>query len=276
MKTLITSMAVAMLFAVTANAGVIHFTDYEADGASQGTGFGIQPASMDFTDGGGDFIGQPGLGLSSANASSGSFAYAIDAETSGNILNNGNGWGGNWSGIGSDSANASGGLNGTAASVMAAGSGSYINYAAGATFTVSAAVATDATNPASGGIVTQPRLEFFDAAGNELFRNDAGVPQTPTTLTTAFQTISHSYTLTAADIAAGVVRVNAVIGADGLGFDQSGAIDAGPLAGGIVYYDDFLFEVDDAFIVTVVPEPSTASLLIAGLMGFCGVRRRRS
>ena len=261
-----------MLFAVTANAGVIHFNDYEADGAAQGAGLGIQPASMTFTDGGGDFIGQPGLGLSTANPSSGTYSYVIDA-TAGNIVNNTNGWGGNWSGINSNSGN--GGL-GTQASVMAAGVGSYIDYSAGATFTVSALVATDADNPATGGLVTQPRLEFLDAANAEIFRNDAGAPQTPITLTTAYQPISWSYTLTAADVAAGVASVNAVIGADGLGWDQTvGGTDA-PLAGGIVYYDDLRFEVNDAFIVTVVPEPSTAGLLIAGLMGYCGVRRRRS
>ena len=186
MKTLITSMALAMLFAVTANAGVIHFNDYEADGAAQGAGLGIQPASMTFTDGGGDFIGQPGLGLSTANTSSGSYSYVIDA-TAGNIVNNGNGWGGNWSGINSNSGNQ--GLT-TQANAVAAGSGSYINYAAGATFTVSALVATDATNPATGGLVTQPRLEFLDAANAELFRNDAGAPQTPLTLTTTFQPVS--------------------------------------------------------------------------------------
>ena len=113
----------------------------------------------------------------------------------------------------------------------------------------------------------------------ELFRNDAGAPQTPLTLTTAYQPISWTYTLTAADAAMGIASVNAVIGADGLGFDQSGAVDAGPLAGGIVYYDDLTFEVNDEFVVTVpapVPEPSSACLLLAGLMGLCGVRRRKS
>ena len=69
-------------------------------------------------------------------------------------------------------------------------------------------------------------------------------------------------------MAQGVVAVGGVLGTDGQGDSPDNS--------GLILYDDFLFEVDDAFIVTVVPEPSTASLLIAGLMGFCGVRRRRS
>lgn len=269
MKTLITSMALAMLFAVSADAGVIHFNDYESSGANQGAGLGIQPDSMNFTDGGGDLNGQPALGLSTANPSSGAYSYVVDA---GDIVDNGNGWGGSWSGIATDSGQQNGGLQ-TQASVMAAGMGSYVNIAAGATFTVSALVATDAADPATGGVVAQPRLEFHNAAGMELFRNDAGTPFTAGTLTPAYQSITHSYTLTAADIAAGVVRVTAVLGTDGHGFDQNGG---GPQADGLVYYDDLSFEVSDAFIVTVVPEPSTASLLVAGLMGLCGVRRRRS
>jgi hypothetical protein len=275
MKTFITSMAVAMLLAVTANADVIHSTDYEADGAATGVGFGVGqvPSSVDFTDGGGDLIGfsangnpltsGDALGISDANPNSGTYSYAVDA---GQTAGSGNGWGASWSGISSDSANSSGGFD-TQANVMAAGSGSYINYVEGATFTVSAMVATDASNPLTGGGTAAPRLEFFNAAGAELFRNQSAQVNA-TTISDTYQLLTHSYTLSAADEAAGIVRVAAILGTDGMGDGGSG----------LVLYDDFTFEVSSANVVTLtaVPEPSTAGLLIAGLMGLCGVRRRKS
>ncbi len=264
MKKIITSMAISLLFAVTANADVIHFNDYESSGANQGTGFGIVPDSMDFADGGGDFVGQAGLGLSSDNNNSGSFAYVIDG---GNTAANGNGWGGNWSGIDSTSGITSGGF-GVEADVVAAGVGSYINYTEGATFTISVMVATDGTDPASGGVVAAPRLEFKDAGGAELFRNDDGAPLDASTLTEQYQMMSWSYSLTAADEALGIASVTAVIGTDGLGFGT---------ADGLVYFDDVLFEVNSENVVTLaVPEPATASLMLAGLLGLCGVRRRKN
>ena len=275
MKTLITSMALAMLFAVTANAGVIHQTDYESDGAATGAGFGVGqvPTSVDFADGGGDLIGfsaagnsltsGDALGISGSNPNSGSYSYAVDTSQT---TPAGNGWGSSWSGIRSDSANVSGGLD-TQANVIAAGVGSYINYAAGATFTISAQVATDSLDPLTGAGTAAPRLEFFDAAGTELFRNQSAQVDA-VSISPTYTLLTHSYTLTAADVAQGVVAVSGVLGTDGHGDSPDNS--------GLILYDDFLFEVDDAFIVTVVPEPSTASLLIAGLMGFCGVRRRRS
>lgn len=267
MKTLITSVALAMLFAVTANADVIHTTDYEADGAA-GTGLNIAPGSMEFTDGGGDFAGLPGLGISDTNANSGSYSYVVDTSQT---VDNSNGWGGNWSGMNSTSGQTSGGFT-DQATAIANGSGCYIDYTEGATFTVSVWAATDAAGVTSGATLA-PRLEFQGAAG-ELFRNDAGATAA-STLTETFQLFTHSYTITAADEAMGIQRVTGVIGTDGLGFNAT--------TGGNVYFDDFTFEVNSANVVLVgnghsaaIPEPSTASLLLAGLMGLCGVRRRKS
>jgi hypothetical protein len=49
---------------------------------------------------------------------------------------------------------------------------------------------------------------------------------------------------------------------------------------GTILFDDFLFEVDGAFVEIVgdghVPEPGSAGLLLAGLLGFCGVRRKKN
>lgn len=256
-------MAMALLFAVSANAEVIHFNDYESSGANQGVGFNIQPDSMDFADGGGDFAGQSGLGLSSDNPNSGSFAYVIDG---GATVDNGNGWGGNWSGISSVSGNTSGGFS-SQDDVLNAGFGKYINYAEGATFSVSVMAATDANDPLTGGATFAPRLEFYDAGGNELFRNGAATPLDSGTLTADYQMISHSYTLTADDAALGIAWVSAVIGSDGHGFNSTD---------GLIYADDVTFEVDDNFVVTVVPEPGSAVLILGGVLGLCGFRRRKN
>ena len=274
MKTFITSMAVALLFAVSANADVIHSTDYEADGLAQGTGLGIAPASMEFTDGGGDFAGPSGLGLSDTTANSGLYSYVVDTSAT---VDNGNGWGGTWSGINSNSALNSGGFFPDAASAIAAGPGSqYIDFSEGATFTASVWAATDAAG-VTGGRTFAPRLEFFNGAGTEVFRADGGTfgtlpQQSVSVLTTEFQQFTQEYTLTAGDAAAGIVRVAGVIGADGLGFSTTD--------GGNIYFDDFSYEVSAANVITVppavVPEPSSACLLLAGLMGLCGVRRRKS
>lgn len=276
MKTFITSMAVAMLLAVTANADVIHSTDYEADGAAAGPGttLGVQPASMEFTDGGGDFVGQAGLGLSDVTANSGSYSYVIDTSAT---VDNGNGWGGNWSGINTTSGQTSGGIFGSQAAAVAAGPGSqYIDYSAGATFTVSVFAATDAAGVTSAATVG-PRLEFF-GAGGEVFRADGsgrGTPQiAASSLTETFQLLTQTYTIVAGDNAlpnGAIERVAAVVGSDGLGFSDT--------TGGNIYLDDLTFEINSANVITVpavVPEPATATLLLAGLMGLCGVRRRKS
>jgi hypothetical protein len=129
----------------------------------------------------------------------------------------------------------------------------------------------------TGGRTFAPRLEFFNGAGTEVFRADGGTfgtlpQQSVSVLTTEFQQFTQEYTLTAGDAAAGIVRVAGVIGADGLGFSTTD--------GGNIYFDDFSYEVSAANVITVppavVPEPSSACLLLAGLMGLCGVRRRKS
>lgn len=252
---------------VTSSAAVIHFNDYENESSA---GLGIQPANMQFTDGGGDHAGQSALGISSANPRSGTYSYAISNTTA----QNGNGWGGTWSGVSSAGGN---GIstnvtsredalaNGTAENPL-----SYVDIQAGTTFTLSSYAATDASNPLTGGANTHLRMEFYGANG-EL--NNSGMPRqyssnlTPDTITTDYQALSLQYTVTEADIAAGLVRVAGVIGSDGHGFGNGD---------GLVYHDDLLFEVDDASFITVgaVPEPATALFGLLALFGF-GFRRRR-
>ena len=70
---------------------------------------------------------------------------------------------------------------------------------------------------------------------------------------------------TADDVAAGVTRVAAVFGSDGHGFNATD---------GLIYVDDISFEVNDEFVVTVVPEPGTLSIIGLGVLGLCGIRRR--
>ncbi len=84
-KSLLATLSVAML-AFSANAEIIHESDFEAEPA---TGFGIGSETMGFTDAGGDLIGfsannntltsGDALGISDANPNSGSFHYAVDA-----------------------------------------------------------------------------------------------------------------------------------------------------------------------------------------------------
>jgi hypothetical protein len=265
MKTTIASMAIALLFAVTANADVIHTTDFEADGTAQGTGFGFGPESMDDSNGGGDHVGINGQGLSDA---SGSFSYAVDV---GNTADNGDGWGATWSTINSDSGLTSGGF-GVEDDVIAAGSGKYIEYTVGATFTVTAGIAEDAANELTGTADAGVRLEFYgidpaDGVFKELRGRVESSKINEGNATSSFQTVSASYEFTAADEALGITQVRAVMGTDGSGHNSST---------GIILFDDFVFEVDSDHVVTVaIPEPSSA-VIVAGLLGLCGVRRKKS
>lgn len=263
MKTLITSMALAMLFAVSANADVIHQSDFEADGASQGTGFNILPGTLDFYGGGGDHVGTAGQGLSNG---SGSFSYVVDL---GNTADNGNGWGATWAGIGSNSQNTSGGFT-TQADAIANG-GSYIQFTPGVTtFTASADIATDAVDALTGSGSGHVRFEFL-ANGAEVNQADRQFSNLidASNATAAFQTVNLSYTITAADIANGIDSVNVAFGTDGSGFGNTD---------GLLYFDNLLFEVDGASVITVeaIPEPSSAGLLVACALSICGIRRRKS
>lgn len=260
------------LAVMPANADVVHSTDYESDGASQGAGFDIQPSSMGFTDGGGDFAGQVGLGLSTSNPNSGSYSYVIDA---GNTADNGNGWGGSWSGVSTVGGANSGGFT-DETSAIANGSGSYINYD-GATFTASAMVATDSADPLSGSANAAIRLEIYSKVDNdgdgvvdgttELLPRVIGNLYDASNITADYQQTTASYTITSADAAMGfgIDRVVAVLGTDGLGFNG---------ADGLIHFDDLLFEVSGANVVTV-PEPVSASLLLAGFLSLCGLARRK-
>lgn len=248
-------------FASTSQAVVIQMNDYENESAA---GFGIQPGNMDFTDGGGDHVGQSGLGIADANPRSGTYSYAINNQTAAN----GNGWGGTWSGsssLGGNGSNvtdqATAVANGSSAAPL-----SYVNIQEGSVFTASAWFATDANNPLTGGTVNaHVRLEFYNGANAEPIGRQFSNNFTAADLTTDYQQSTVSYTFTAADAALGIERVVAVIGTDGHG-DGNGT--------GVIYADDFLFEVDDASFVTVVPEPSSALLGLLGVLGLTARRRR--
>lgn len=243
------------------NAATVHFADYETE---TGAALGVTPNESQFVGGGGDHVGTAALGIADVNPRGGTYNYVIENTTA----DNGNGWGGTWSGVSS-----LGGTPGTTVTTQAdalanatpANPLSYVDVTAGTTFSVSAWVATDATTPLTGTVVTNVRLEFKDASGTEIFRNDNGASLNAAALTTTYQEISHSYTLTAADIAAGVTNVTAVYGSDGHGFANGD---------GLIYMDDFLFEVDNASFITVIPEPGTTALALLGLLGVA-VRRRR-
>jgi hypothetical protein len=260
-------MAIALLFAVTANADVIHQSGFDVDGAAQGTGFGIQPGTITNIGGGGDHVGTAGQGLSDTNPNSGSFAYVVDA---GATADNGTTWGGaTWAGIDSNNAITSGGF-GTEADVTAAGVGSYINYDEGATFTASVMIATDAAagDPLTGTGTGSIRLEFL-VDGTELSQADRVFSNTisVTEISDTYSLATVSYTLDADDVANGINGVNAIMGTDGHGFGNTD---------GLIYFDDFLFEVDGAFVTTLaVPEPSSA-VILAGLLGLCGLRRKKN
>lgn len=295
MKTTITSMAIALLIAVTANADVIHQSDFEAEPA---TGFGIGAATMEFTDGGGSLIGfsnnggagttGDALGISNANANSGSFHRVVDTGATAGTTT----WGSSWSGQSDKSG--SGGFTSQAAA-EAAGAGCYVEYSVGSTFTVTAEVATDATDALTGAPTAAVRLEYYYAIDNDgdgiadVTRELGNLARTQGngfdagTLTTAYQTSTATYTLTAADL--DFANITADPGETVVGFDRvvgvMGTDNNDPAnSDGLIYYDDFVFEVDAGSVVLVgsghaVPEPSSA-VILAGLLGLCGLRRKKS
>ena len=244
----------------SSHAAIIQMNDFEDETSAA---LGVTPVSVQFVGGGGDHVGTSAIGVADVNPRSGSYNYAVDGVTA----NNGNGWGGTWAGV-SSLGNAGSNVT-TQANAVANGTSSnplsYVNITEGTTFTFSAWVATDATNPVTGSVVTNVRLEFKNAGGDELFRNDNGTPLAAGDLSTTYQQVSHSYTVTAADITAGVTSVTAVYGTDGHGFGNGS---------GLIYADDFLFEVDEASLVTVIPEPSSAILGLLGALGLAFRRRR--
>lgn len=310
MKTLLTSVALAMLcatFAATANAQfmTIHESDFESEPT---LGFGVASSTLGFNDAGGDLIGftnnggagttGDALGVSDRNPFSGSFHYAVDAGAT--SAASGNNWGASWNGISSINNNSSGGFT-TQADAEAMG-GRYIDYSEGATFIASAFVATDDADALAGSATAAVRLEVYYSIDNngdgiEDFASELGSlprPQGNTfgagDLTTTYAESSVSYTLTAADVdfanlgnpagadgmlgtaddetVLGINRVVGVLGTDGHGHGNTD---------GLIFYDDFTFQVSSANVIEVaaIPEPSTAGLLLAGLMGLCGVRRRK-
>lgn len=312
MRATFTALVFALLFAVGANADVIHQADFEN---TTTTGLGVGPTGFDFSGSGGGLAANS-FGMGNSNANSGSFHYLVDA---GNLAP-GTAWGGSWSGISSSSNNSSGGFT-TQAQAEAAGAGCYIDFQVGTEFTVSAEIATgtgadELSGPGSAAV----RLEFYYdidntgdgvADGNREITGAAGARDrvggngyNETTLLSTYQNSTATHALTASDldfaaltslapangpwvgeagadgvlgtsddeIVLGINRVVAVMGTDGHNGDGPGD--------GLILYDDFSFEVDSASVVVVgtghVPEPGTAGLLLAGLLGMSGIRRRKN
>ncbi|MEM7316832.1 MAG: PEP-CTERM sorting domain-containing protein [Planctomycetota bacterium] len=139
-------------------------------------------------------------------------------------------------------------------------------------------VATDALNPFVGDGHLNVHFELKDDMGATNLRTDAsGIDIAPrlnsADLTTDYQLISHEYSLTAADLTAGtgLLEVVAVVSTD----INGGVGGGGDSSAGLIYVDDFHFEVLDAnCFVTVVPEPSTGLLMAVALMGLGFLRRR--
>lgn len=271
-------VAIALFTFSNANAYVIHATDFE-DGTA---GPGPIASGMTFHGAGGnlnidDGMGGGSYGYSSAFANSGSLSYYVSHESN----MNGTTWGGStWTGIGSNGSG-SGGLvsqadalaNGTVDNPL-----SYVDLAEGCEFTISANVAIDPTDPWTGNNLNL-HFELIDANGGAAFyRTDqapAGDPNAAVFHTasafssTAYTQISETITLTAAELSNGGVplaNVTAVLSsARGGGDDDLGT----------VLVDDFMYEVSDTCIVTVVPEPQGLAIMLTGLLGFLGFRRRK-
>ena len=261
----LTTLSVALL-AVTANAEIIiHESDFEAEPA---VGFGLMADTMLFNDAGGDLIGfsangnvqttGDACGVSASNPNSGSFSYANDVGAADGFGATGagspNGWGAAWCGANTESG--SGGFT-TQAIAEENGAGCYVDFSAGATFTATCQIATDTLDPLTGTATGEVRLEFnSEADPNDptTMRVPDVIPRVISTrlgvadLTSTYQTVTVSYTLTQADLDAGVAAgtpinsVSAVMGIEGAGFGSSD---------GLILFDDFVFEVDAAHVVVV-------------------------
>ncbi len=274
------------LFSVSANAEIIHESDFEAEPT---VGFGIGVETMLFNDCGGDLIGfsangnplntGDSMGIVTSNPNSGSFAYAVDVgittDTGGPAPNTGagNGWGAAW--CGANSTNGSGGFNRPDV-VIAEGNGCYVDLQAGTTLTATCQVATDPANPLTGGATAEIRLEFnnevFDADGNQTSFTPDLIPRAVSTrlgatqLTGTYQELSISYTLTQADIDTGLNSIAAVMAVDGAGFNGGT---------GLILFDDFVYEVDDASVVLVGAGHATTALKgdvdLSGVIDFADI-----
>ena len=266
------------LFAFSANAEIIHQSDFEAEPT---TGFGVGVETMGFNDCGGDLIGFSGngnplqtgdsMGVVTTNSNnSGSFAYAVDVgittDTGGDPAGSSNGWGAAW--CGQDTEGGSGGFT-DQATAIANGDGCYVDFAVGSTFTVTCQIATDPAAPLTGTATGEVRLEFGDVTAGltdvipRKISTRLGVADLDSA--GAFQEVTISYTLTQADfdlaVAAGqdqdppvsatINSVSAVMGIEAAGFGTST---------GLILFDDFVFEVDDASVVVVGNGHETTAL----------------
>ncbi len=254
------TLSVALL-AFSANAEIIHESDFEAEST---VGFGLGSETMLFNDAGGDLIGfsangnplttGDSVGISAGNPNSGSFSYVNDVGATDPAATNG--WGAAW--CGANTENGSGGFT-DQATAIANGNGCYVDFSAGATFTVTCQIATDPAFPLTGTATGEVRLEFNSVVDN----GDGTTSQTPDIIPRvvstrlgvadldaagAYQTATVSYTLTQADLDAGIAAGNpinsvaAVMGIEGAGTGSST---------GHILFDDFVFEVDSAHVVLV-------------------------
>jgi len=267
--TFLATVSVA-LFAVSANAEIIHESDFEAEST---VGFGLGSETMLFNDAGGDLIGfsaagndsttGDACGISAANPNSGSFSYVNDVGATNPAATNG--WGAAWCGMNTEAGEASTGGFLTQAAVEEAGEGCYVDFSAGATFTVTCQVATDPLNPLTGTATGEVRLEFnheADPNDPEDMRVADVIPRQISTQVGvadldpmgAYQELTLTYTLTQADLDVGIAAgtpinsIAAVMGIEGAGNDLAAGTNG---SSGHILFDDFVFEVDDDHVVVL-------------------------
>ncbi len=267
------------VLAATANAVDIHTNDFESETMA---GFGIAPMNMSIVGAGGALNNPNSYGISNSAPYAGSYNYVTDVTPTGTDA-----WGSTWLGAsstGRDGANSAGLVskddalaNGTNAMPL-----SYLDIEAGDTFTISAQVATDATDPVTGQGHANVHLELKDATGAVTIRTDntgtapkatsaGGVGGTGSIAFPAsggYALLTETYTITAADITAGVVEVAAV-----LATDMGGGTAGDGSVGGKIFFDDFVFSTT-ADVVTVVPEPGSLAMVLVGALALLGIRRR--